>query len=306
MLTLSTKIRENCILPPLKAISMSVNRLVVLFVFVGVLLSCNNDDGDEIPAPEPPRPLGEVLAEDEAKIQEYLKTHYYNYAEFQNPPENFDYKIKLQEIPEGNTDTIPLIDQIQSIDITVPSQHYLIAGDVENVTHKLYYLSAREGVGETLTVADSAFVRYEGSLLTGEIFDQNNIDNPVWFDLPILQAPATSLTSGTAARGFSEGIRNFKSGGPAVINDDGTYTLDDYGVGVIIFPSGLGYYNLARTTISSYSPLIFKIDLFAMNQTDHDSDGKISIEEDTNGDGYLFNDDADGDGLPDYLDADSN
>ncbi|NNE75822.1 MAG: peptidylprolyl isomerase [Pricia sp.] len=284
---------------------MMVNRAVALCSILIIFWSCNNDDGGTV-APDPARPLSEVLAEDEVKIQEYLQTHFYNYAEFENPPEDFDYRIVLQEIPEGNTDTIPLIDQIQSIEIAVPSEHYLIPGEEGTVTHKLYYLSAREGVGPGLTVADSSFVRYEGSLLDGTVFDSNNMDAPVWFDLAALQAPATSTISGTAARGFSEGVRNFKSGGAPIINDDGTYTVENFGVGLIIFPSGLGYYNLARSVIPSYSPLLFKIDLFAVNQTDHDGDDTISIDEDTNGDGYLFNDDADGDGLPDYLDSDTN
>lgn len=283
---------------------MLVNRIVLLFAFISILWSCNNDDEGTI-TPDPPRPLGEVLAEDEAKIQEYLKTHYYNYQDFQNPPENFDYKLKLHTIPEGNTEIIPLIDSIKTIEVNVPSTHYLIEGAEETVTHTLYYLMANEGRGETITVADSAFVRYEGRLLDDQIFDQNNYDYPVWFDLPILQAPATSSISGTAARGFAEGISVFKAGDSIVSNNDGTYDVKNYGVGLIIFPSGLGYYNLARSTIPSYSPLIFKIDLVAMKQTNHDGDGKISIEEDTDGDGYLFNDDADGDGLPDYLDSDT-
>lgn len=283
---------------------MKINKIATVFLLLIAFWSCKNDDS-VIAAPDPPRALSDVLAEDEVKIQEYLKTHYYNYEEFQNPPENFDYKIKLMEIPDDGADIVPLLDAIQSVDVQVPSAHYLIEGDEGTVTHKLYYLSARAGAGENLTVADSSFVQYEGSLLTGEIFDQNNVDSPVWFDLAILQAPAISSFSGTAARGFSEGIPSFKSGKAAIINDDGTYTVEDYGVGLIIFPSGLGYYNLARTEIPAYSPLIFKIDLFAVNQTDHDGDGKISIEEDTNGDGYLFNDDADEDGLPDYLDSDN-
>ncbi len=284
---------------------MIVNRIVLSLFIVGLLWSCNNDD-NSAPAPDPPRPLGEVLAEDEAKIQEYLKTHFYNYAEFQDPPEDFDYQIRVQEIPEGNTDTIPLIDQIESVEIKVPSSHYLIDGPAETVTHKLYYLKAREGLGESMTVADSAFVQYRGNLLTGEIFDENNADAPVWFDLAILQAPATSNISGTAARGFAEGVSLFKGGDEVIVNEDGTYSVENYGIGLFIFPSGLGYYNLARSTIPSYSPLVFSIDLFAVNQADHDGDGIPSIKEDTNGDGYLFNDDADNDGLPDYLDAETN
>ncbi|MGB6151772.1 MAG: peptidylprolyl isomerase, partial [Pricia sp.] len=231
----------------------------------------------------------------------------YNYEEFQNPSDDFDYKIKLMEIPAGNTDITPLIDSIQTVEVQVPSSHFLIeSSDETTVTHKLYYLTARQGSGENLTVADSAFVQYKGSLLSGEVFDQNNISSPVWFDLARLQAPATSLISGTPARGFSAGIPNFRAGSDAIINDDGTYTVEDYGVGLILFPSGLGYYNLASGSIPAYSPLIFTIDLFAVNQTDHDGDGKVSIEEDTNGDGYLFNDDGDSDGVPDYLDPDTN
>ena len=284
---------------------MVLKQKIGLLSIVFLIISCSNDDDGSNAAPEPPRPLSEVLAEDEAKIQEYLKTHFYNYTEFENPSESFNFEIDLQEIPEGNTDTIPLIDQIDSIEISVPSSHYLISGTEETITHKLYYLTVRPGVGEGLTVADSAFISYEGQLLDGEVFDQNNADNPLWFDLAILQAPATSSVSGTAARGFSEGVRNFKAGAAPTINNDGTYSVEGNGIGLFIFPSGLGYYNLARSGIPEYSPLLFKISLFAINETDHDRDGTVSIEEDKNNDGYLFNDDADGDGIPDYLDADS-
>ncbi len=67
-------------------------------------------------------------------------------------------------------------------------------------------------------------------------------------------------------------------------------------------PSGLGYFNSARGAIPSYSPLIFKIDLYLVKQTDHDGDGILSVDEfDRDGDGIA--DDTDQDGIPDYLDA---
>ncbi|WP_400072760.1 FKBP-type peptidyl-prolyl cis-trans isomerase [Zobellia russellii] len=283
---------------------MNLNRIVALSALVVVLYSCNNDDGGV--TIEPPRPLSEVLSEDEAEIQEYLKTHYYNYAEFENPAEDFDFKIEIKEIPEGNTELVPLKDQVVPVEVNVPSTHFLISGEETNTKHTLYYLEAREGVGDALSVADSAFVRYSGNLIDGTVFDDNNENDPVWFDLASLQAPATSTVSGTPARGFSEGAALLKGGAPAEINEDGTYSVNGYGVGMIIFPSGLGYFNIARGSIPAYSPLIFKMDMFAVNQSDHDGDGIPSIEEDTNKDGYLFNDDADGDGIPDYLDADTN
>lgn len=285
---------------------MIVNRFVVLLVFVGVLSSCSEDDnGITI---EPARALSEVLAEDEAEIQEYLSTHYYNYEEFQDPSEDFDFKIEVKEIPDDDTTGIkPLAEFVETLEIDVPSSHFLIEEKEETVTHKLYYIIARQGVGDAISVADSAFVRYQGQLLSGDIFDDSRVNSPIWFDLPSLQAAATSIYSGTPARGFAEGVSVLKGGSEPVDNGDGTFTVEDYGVGLFIFPSGLGYYNSAQSIIDAYSPMVFAIDLLAVkDETDHDGDGTLTIDEDTNGDGYFYNDDADDDGLVDYLDEDSN
>jgi hypothetical protein len=55
--------------------------------------------------------------------------------------------------------------------------------------------------------------------------------------------------------------------------------------------------------VPAYAPLIFKINLYGVNQTDHDGDGILSADEfDNDGDGVP--DDTDEDGTPDYLDAD--
>ena len=68
-------------------------------------------------------------------------------------------------------------------------------------------------------------------------------------------------------------------------------------------PSGLGYFGRATGSIPAYSPIIFKIDLFLVKQTDHDGDGILSsLEYDNDEDGIP--DDSDGDGLADYLDSD--
>ncbi|MAU72340.1 MAG: hypothetical protein CML04_09610 [Pseudozobellia sp.] len=285
---------------------MIVNRIIVLLGFVGILCSCNNDD-DNTQSVEPPRPLSEVLAEDEAEIQEYLKTHYYNYEDFESPSEDFDYKIVLKEIPEDDTTNIrPLSEFIETLEVKVPSSFFLIEGEEETVVHNLYYVIARQGIGDALTVADSAYVSYQGQLLSGDIFDNSRVNSPLWFDLANLQVPSSSILTGTAARGFGEAASLLKGGGEPILNEDGTYSVDNYGVGFFIFPSGLGYYNIARSVIPSYSPMIFTMDMIAVKETDHDGDGTPSMDEDSNGDGYLYNDDTDGDGLPDYLDADTN
>ncbi len=259
---------------------MIMSRIVVLFVFLCVLWSCNDDDDVTAPAPDPPRALSEVLAEDEVKIQEYLKSHYYNYAEFQNPPEDFDYKIKLQVIPEGNMDTIALIDQVQSKTTNVSSG--IEGGEVE-VPHTYYYLVAREGAGEFPTIADSTFVTYVGTLLDDTRFD--GIDNYTWQYLPFF------------LRGYAAGISNMKAGGEILTNVDGTYSITETGIGMVVMPSGLAYFNSSPSSIiPPYSPLVFTLDVGTIAEnTDYDRDGVPSILEDVNNDGNVNNDNTDGD-----------
>ena len=320
--------------------------LVLLWV---VVWSCKKDDDPAIET-IPPRLLTEVSVEDDAEIKAYLQTHFYNYEDFENPPADFDFRIRIDTIAGDNSGKISLMDMpaphdLKQRTVFVSSSHYSLSSGEEDIPHTFYYLSARDGVGEQLSVADSTYVRYEGSLLDGSVFD-GATSIPTWFDLARIQAPQQG------ARGFSEGTSNFKAGGMPVINDDGTFTVEGYGVGFMIFPSGLGYFNVSQTTIPAYSPLIFKVDVFAKNESDHDQDGIPSIMEDVNGDGYLYNDntdqaledannfqrvvnfvdvdddgdgtltrdeisdadgniilpypDTDGDGIPDYLDPDTN
>lgn len=238
-----------------------------------------------------------------------MSTHYYNYEEFENPSEDFDYRMVISEIPEDDTTGIKSLNEfVQSVEIDVSSSHFLIEETDEVVPHKLYYIIARQGSGNSFSVADSAYVRYKGITLDDVVFDDNNYNVPLWFNLPSLQSPSTSLFQRTyGARGFSEGISLFKTGLPPVENADGSYEVEEFGVGgVIIFPSGLGYYSYSAGSLASYQPMIFNVEVLASRITDHDADGTLSSEEDTNGDGYLYNDDADEDGLVDYLDSDTN
>lgn len=282
---------------------MTNKRLFSFIMILFVVLSCKKDDdgGFEV---VPPRLLSEVITEDAVKIKEYLETHFYNYEEFENPPVDFDFRIKLDTIAGDNVGKTPLISQMEAKTVTIRSEEFG-ADDEETVEHTYYYLPAKEGLGVSPSVADSTYVRYEGSLLNGHIFD-GSTESAIWFDLARIQGPLQG------ARGFSEGIPNFKAGGVIEVNPDGTYEVKDYGVGLIIFPSALGYYNSSQGTIPEYSPLIFKIDLFAVNEADHDGDGIPSIMEDVNNDGYLYNDNTDEDnetelriGLtPNFLDDD--
>jgi FKBP-type peptidyl-prolyl cis-trans isomerase FkpA len=69
-------------------------------------------------------------------------------------------------------------------------------------------------------------------------------------------------------------------------------------------PSGLGYFQNGTSIIPSYSPLIFSVEMITINVTDHDNDGVLTIDEDLDGDRDFENDDTDSDGFPNYRDND--
>ncbi len=267
-----------------KEIAMLKKYWLVITCILGLLMGCGGDDGLNIDI-VPPRALSEVVGEDEAEIQDFLATHFYNYEDFQAPPPDFDFKIIIDTIAGDNAGKIPLADQVMSKNVTVRSEEFALEGD-EMVTHTLYYLVVRQGIGDSPSVADSSFVRYKGSTLNGMEFD-GSFNVPIWFDLAGIQGPLQG------ARGFTEAMPNFKAGGQAIDNGDGTFTVEDYGVGLMIMPSGLGFFNANQPGVPAYSPILFTVDLFAVEETDHDGDGIPSIQEDLNGDGYLYNDNTD-------------
>jgi len=248
---------------------------MTVFIFV---LSCNNDDGPGFES-IPPRLLSEVVVEDQAALQAYLETHFYNYEDFENPPADFNFQVQLDTIAGANSDKRPLIQDVQSITIEVSSEDFDLDAN-ETIPHTLYYLIAREGEGGTPTAADSVYIRYEGSLLNGLLFD--GTADYTWQYLPFF------------LRGYSQAVSKFKVGDAIVENPDGTTEITNGGVGAIFLPSGLAYYNGSSNGIPSYSPLIFKISTgLYIPDTDYDGDGIPSIMEDLNGDGDVTNDNTD-------------
>jgi len=262
-----------------------------------VLLSCGNDDGPDVEV-VPPRLLAEVAPENETAIQEYLDTHFYNYEEFEAGAPGFDYRVRIDTIAGDNATKTPLSqsDKLNSAIINISSSDFGLDDDEEDIPHTYYYLIAREGGGNFPTVADSTFVSYEGINLDGSVFD-SSLGAVRWFDFP------GTFTIPGSIRGFQEGISKFRSGTGVVEMPDGTFTIEDFGSGMIIMPSGLAYFNGTQPG-SSYAPIIFNINLLAVDTADHDNDGVPSIQEDRDNDKNLFNDDTDGDGIPDYIDLD--
>ncbi|QBA63679.1 FKBP-type peptidyl-prolyl cis-trans isomerase [Muriicola soli] len=276
---------------------MPFRKVVLRMTAFILILSCGNDDGVDFEV-IPPRLLSEVVIEDNAALQEYLQTHFYNYEEFQNPPADFDYQVQLDTIAGANSDKRPLIDDVQTITIEVESEDFDLE-DNETVQHTLYYLVAREGAGASPTAADSTFVKYEGSLLNGELFDATA--GYTWQYLPFF------------LRGYGQAMTKFKVGDAIVENPDGTTEITNSGVGVMFLPSGLAYFNGTTGGIPAYSPLIFKVSTgLYIPETDYDSDGIPSFMEDLNGDGDVTDDNTDEDrevalrspAFPNHIDPD--
>jgi hypothetical protein len=254
------------------------NYVLVLFFLVLGFYSCGGDD-DEIVV-VPPRDRAEQYLIDIDSIEEFLSTHFYNYEEFQADPNSSTFQIEFDTIAGENLDKTPLMDQVE----------YKMIYDAEDVEYKLYYLKVREGLGDTPTFGDAARLKYQGILINQDEFDSSPV--PVWFQLP------------NVVQGFREGVVEFNGATGFTENPDGTITFDDFGIGAIFVPSGLGYFNAPVSGINSYAPLIFKIQVLVVNESDQDEDGILNIYEDLDDDRNLYSDDTDEDFVPDFLDPD--
>ena len=226
------------------------------------------------------RDYSEQVIVDQDLLESYLKTHTYNYEDFNNES---DVNIKLDTISDNNSSRVSLFEQasIKTIDVT--------NAEGQITSHNLYYIIAREGSNESPSVADSVYVAYDGILTDGSTFDNRKF--PIWIDL------ANSL------EGFREGVSELRTG-KFTENSNGTIAYTSFGVGLFFIPSGIGYFENISSGIPEYSPLIFTVKLMTHTDTDHDNDGILSIFEDIDGDNKPFGDDSDGDNLWNMYDVD--
>lgn len=268
--------------------------LYILCLTIGIV-SCKKDDAPGSVAIEL-RDRTEQQIADMDSLNNYLETHYYNSGEIATISDPgikdlfFTKLLEGESVPNGYT--------------LLKDANGLVKKSVrfENTDYEFYVLTINQGGGnDTPTFADNVRVIYEGFTLNDAVFD--NAVNPVTFDL-------TSLIPGW--RKVLPQL--FFTAESFVDNNDGTVNYINRGVGVMFLPSGLAYFSNATSGISSYSSIIFKFELLKMSQNDHDNDGVPSYLEDLNGDGEFTvnftnlkdttDDDTDGDGTPDFLDAD--
>ncbi|TSE08596.1 FKBP-type peptidyl-prolyl cis-trans isomerase [Aquimarina algiphila] len=268
---------------------MNVRKYIFAIVLVVVsLYACKSDDDDEAAAAVPARDRAEQQVTDDAMLQEYLKTHFYKVEDvFINGDTTPEYQIVKLDTIEGANSGEPAI-----FDSDLLTTKKITSNDVE---YNLYILNLNRGEGpQQPSFADSTLVTYKGELLFD---DDNGFDSavtPVWFNQVNL------------IEGWKEAVVDFKGtlSENFVENSDGTVSATGFGHMVIFIPSGLGYFNTSQPGIPSYSPLIFNIQLYKVNQADHDRDGIPSDLEDLDGDRIVADDNTDGDVSPNYLDTD--
>lgn len=290
-----------------------------------ILFSCSQDDSTTTVNVNP---LSEQVIVDSDALVKFLESHYYNEEEFDNAANitdfSYDIKFYVDETIAGidangdgdmldtnqtvtgydsngdgvidgsdidNTTVFTrtrLIDLVETKVITLTDTN----NNDEQVDHTMYILKVNQGGGaKRPRFCDEAVLNYEGQNLELTTFDSTVSPND-W-----------DLT--TLVRGFYEGVSEFNVASSYIYNGDGTYTYSDYGIGAVFFPSALGYYaSPVGTDVSSYSPLIFKLKVFATSQLDHDGDGVPTFLEDIDDDRYVQNDNTDGDGFADYGDLD--
>ena len=252
-----------------------------IFIIIIALTSCEPERrGLNIPA----RDYQDQRAVDNDSLLTFLQNRFYNYDEYQTAASNELVTFTIDTIKGENANKTPLINQVDEITIQVKD-----SDDVYH-DHTAYILPLREGVGTSPTIADSVFVTYKGMLLNLKKFDERT--SPIWFE------------SLSVVRGFGALMPYIKKASVPTVNLDGTYSFDGFGSAAVFMPSALGYYNNSQTSsIPQYSPLIFAVDLYTYNTTDHDGDSVPTCLEDVNRDGY-FDDDTDSDGVPNYRDID--
>ena len=99
------------------------------FLIFPLLLSCNKDDDNTVEI----RDRSDQVVLDEQTIEEYLRTHYYNYEDFSNPNSfEVDMKVRIDTITDSTSDRTPLFDQVNVKTINVEDS------DGIEIPHKLY------------------------------------------------------------------------------------------------------------------------------------------------------------------------
>jgi FKBP-type peptidyl-prolyl cis-trans isomerase FkpA len=247
-----------------------------LIVFISFFTSCKKDDDSVSIAP--PRDYAVQYASEKDSIEKYLKNHHM-------VVDQTTFDVTFDSIRTTGPQ-VSIWDQTD-----YPLRNKLVT--LNNVQYTLYYLSFREGAGNKPTRGDDVLVAYNGTLLNDKQFEY---------------APFPQVSSSLAGtiEGWQEIIPLFGAGtpDPSVPASEPNQYLD-YGAGVMFLPSDFAYYNTGSgNLIGAYQPLVFSFKLYAVQYTDLDGDTILNKDEIGGTATDVLYYDTDGDGIPNYLDAD--
>jgi FKBP-type peptidyl-prolyl cis-trans isomerase FkpA len=266
----------------------NIVKVALFYVFINSFVSCNKADSV---TPIALRDRQEVYNENIVDIEDYLKTNYITVDTDQNVEIK---KIGSGEISIWDNTNYPL----QSITVKNDTRitNFTDGRIDDDIDYKLYYVIINEGGGVNPKSVDSTYVGYKGWDLENNVFDQNNIG--IWFTFP-------SLGDGypVSYSGFRQILGKIKTEDSYTDSGDGAILHNNYGNVIVFIPSGIAAFN-GFVSNSDYNPLVFQIKLYNLKENDHDDDGVLSKYEDLNNDNNYYNDDTDGDKIPNFLDVD--
>lgn len=300
---------------------MSLRKISFILLIISAYSCSPNDDGSSF-APSPIVDRVEQQIIDDALLQEYFNTHYYNAGDFVDVADPKIADITIAELPDNGVLPNPEVNKLlrdELVNTANPNGKLKDSTVVfENTSYKMYYLVLNQGSGiKTPNFTDRIRVNFEGSLLNGNVFD--SAVTPV--DLSLIGATAGS----GPIVGWKKIFPIFSVAESFTDNNDGIINYTNHGTGVMFLPSGLAYLDAPPqididspppVIIPSLAPLVFKFELLQTFDNDHDNDGIPSHLEKivTEGvfadeflvllDDSLVDDDTDGDGTPNYVDTD--
>lgn len=301
---MDTKINQYCILRTLKFVKKMKKFLSVLGL-MSLAIGFNGCRPDDDASVAPPRDYQTQYNVEAANIENFLKTHRYTGGLGQGSFTNAEF----EEVPSEDPQSI----------WNSPNLRYRMVTQNE-VEYKLYYLMLNPGAGAHPCNVDSVLSAYQGLYIYDNIDSQTDDLTPVQFEMNNFPQDLLSLES--TIRGWGEIMPQFGTAGSVTNVPGEPQSYEDFGAGIMFIPSGLGYYNVYTGTIPSYSTLIFKFKLYALERADQDGDGIPSWLEDVEPEPgvtdpqdpmaarYMYyysdqvTDDTDGDGIPDYRDVD--
>ncbi len=285
----------NLMLEIIKHMKIKVLKLgLCLLVLVIAVVSCENDDDSTSSIPI--RDRAEQQLADKDSLLAYLTTHYYNSSFFESGSNHKYTDIIINELPQD--------DEGNYLEMPDPDNNTLLIDAVETLTttfleadYEYYVLKINQGGGEAPKFTDAVRFRFEGSIVeTEDVFQSlSTPDN--------INLHSNGFGSQGAIRAWQLVLPTFNTASDFSLNN-GIVEYNNFGLGVMFVPSGLGYFSGSVLDIPSYSNLIFKFELLQYQEVDHDSDGIPSFVEDYDDNVDVFDNDTDGDGISDFADFD--